>query len=63
MRFRVFPAERITEELVGQAYLVGHRPDFLALRSSVEGGRTDPPAIGIRFGNLHVPWPVKGMDR
>ena len=38
MRFRVFPTERITEEMVQQAYLSGIDRVSWPVRTSVEGG-------------------------
>ena len=38
MRFRVFPTQRITEEMVQQAYLSGMDRAAWPVRTSVEGG-------------------------
>ena len=60
MRFRVFPAERMTDELVGQAYLSGIDRTSWPVRSSVEGGELILQRSVSDSGNLHAPWPVEG---
>jgi len=60
MRFRVFPAERITEELVGQAYLSGIDRTSWPVRCSIEGGELILQRSVTDSGNLHALWPVEG---
>ena len=50
MRFRVFPTERITGEMVQQAYLSGIDRVSWPVRPRRRGGRADPSAVGLRFG-------------
>ena len=38
MRFRVFPTQRITEEMVEQAYLSGIERAAWPVRTNIEGG-------------------------
>ena len=60
MRFRVFPTERITEEMVQQAYLSGIDRASWPVRTSVEGGELILQRSVSDSANLHVPWPVEG---
>ena len=63
MRFRVFPTERITEEMVQQAYLSGIDRVSWPVRTSVEGGELVLQRSVSDSANLHVPWPVEGYGR
>jgi hypothetical protein len=63
MRFRVFPPERITEEMVQEAYLSGIDRISWPVRISVEGGELILQRSVSDSANLHVPWPVKGLGR
>jgi hypothetical protein len=60
MRFRVFPTERITEEMVQQAYLSGIDRISWPVRSSVEQGDLILQRSVSDSANLHAPWPVGG---
>jgi hypothetical protein len=60
MRFRVSPTERITEEMVQQAYLSGMDRAAWPVRTSVEGGDLILQRSVSDSANLHVPWPVEG---
>jgi hypothetical protein len=63
MRFRVFPTERITEEMVQQAYLSGIDRVSWPVRTSVEGGELVLQRSVSDSANLQVPWPVDGHGR
>ncbi len=63
MRFRVFPTQRITEEMVQQAYLSGIDRVSWPVRASVEGGELILQRSVSDSANLHVPWPVEGYGR
>jgi hypothetical protein len=60
MRFRVFPAERITAEMVQQAYLSGIDHISWPVRVSVEGGELILQRSVSDSANLQVPWRVEG---
>ena len=60
MRFRVFPTERITEEMVQQAYLSGIDRMSWPVWAAVEGGNLLLQRSVSDSANLHVPWPVEG---
>ncbi len=60
MRFRVFPAERITAEMVQQAYLSGIDRISWPVRAGVEGGELVLQRSVSDAANLHVPWRVEG---
>ncbi len=63
MRFRVFPTERITDEMVRQAYLSGIDRVSWPVRISVEGGELILQRSVSDSANLHVPWSVEGFRR
>jgi hypothetical protein len=60
MRFRVFPPERITAEMVQQAYLAGIDRVSWPVRASVEGEELVLQRSVSDSANLHVPWWVEG---
>ena len=60
MRFRVFPTERITEEMVQQAYLSGIDRMSWPVWGAIEGGDLLLQRSVSDSANLHVPWPVEG---
>jgi hypothetical protein len=60
MRFRVFPPERITAEMVQQAYLSGIDRVSWPVRVSVEGGELVLQRSVSDSANLHVPWRAEG---
>ena len=60
MRFRVFPTERITAEMIQQAYLSGIDRVSWPARASVEGGELILQRSVSDSANLHVPWRVEG---
>jgi hypothetical protein len=60
MRFRVFPTERITAEMVQQAYLSGTDRISWPVRVTVEGEELILQRSVSDSANLHVPWPVEG---
>lgn len=60
MRFRVFPTERITNEMIQQAYLSGIDRISWPVRASVADGELVLQRSVCDSANLHVPWPVKG---
>ncbi len=60
MRFRVYPPERITEEIVQQAYLSGIERTSWPVRTAIEGGDLLLQRSVSDSANLHVPWPVEG---
>jgi hypothetical protein len=63
MRFRVFPAERITEEMVQQAYLSGFDRESWPVQVEVAGDELILRRTVSDSGNLHVPWSVEGHGR
>jgi hypothetical protein len=63
MRFRVFPTERITEEMVRQAYLSGFDRESWPVRVEVAGDTLILERSVSDSGNLHVPWLVEGHGR
>ena len=60
MRFRVYPTERITEELAEQAYLSGIDRATWPVRTGIEGGELILQRTVSDSANLHAPWPVEG---
>ena len=60
MRFRVSPTERITAEMVQQAYLSGVDRISWPVRATVEGNELILQRSVSDSGNLHFPWPVEG---
>lgn len=60
MRFRVFPAERNTEQLARQAYLAGIDRTSWPVRTAVEGDTLVLHRLVSDSANLHAPWPVEG---
>ena len=63
MRFRVFPCERITEEMAQQAYLSGLDRTPWPVRTSIEGGQVAIQRSVSDSANVHVPWPVEGYGQ
>ena len=63
MRFRVFPRERITEEMAQQAYLSGLDRTPWPMRTSIEGGQILFQRSVSDSANVHVPWPVEGYGQ
>jgi hypothetical protein len=60
MRFRVIPTERITAEMVEQAYLSGLDRLSWPVRTSIEGGELVLQRSVSDSANVHVPWPIEG---
>jgi hypothetical protein len=60
MRFRVFPVECITEEMVQHAYLSGIDRVSWPVRTSVDGDELVLQRSVSDSATLHVPWPVEG---
>ena len=60
MRFRVFPTERITEQMVRQAYLSGIDRMSWPVWGAIEGGDLILQRLVTDSASLHVPWPVEG---
>lgn len=60
MRFRVYPPERITAEMVQQAYLSGIDRISWTVRAGVEDGELVLQRSVSDSANLHVPWQVEG---
>jgi hypothetical protein len=60
MRFRVFPTERITEEMVQQAYLSGIDRVSWPVRITVENDQLIFQRAVSDSANAHIPWPVEG---
>jgi hypothetical protein len=63
MRFRVFPAERITAEMVQHTYLSGVDRISWPVRTSIERGDLILQRAVCDSANLHVPWPVEGRGQ
>ena len=59
MRFRVFPTQRITAEMLGQAYLSGFDRLSWPVETSAKGDELIVARAVSDSANLHVPWPVK----
>jgi GH35 family endo-1,4-beta-xylanase len=62
MRFAVTPPERITEEVVQQAYLSGVDQVPWEARIKAENGHLLLQRAASDSGNLHVPWAIKGGE-
>lgn len=60
MRFRVFPAERNTEQLARRAYLSGIDRTCWPVRVSIEGDVLALQREVSDSANLNAPWPVEG---
>jgi hypothetical protein len=60
MRFRVFPTERISGEMVQQAYLSGIDRVSWPVRAEVEQGVLILHRSVSDSANLHIPWPIEG---
>lgn len=60
MRFRVSPTQRITEEMVEQAYLSGADRVSWPVRTCLEGEQLLLLRSVSDSANLHLPWPVEG---
>ncbi|MCE5268220.1 MAG: hypothetical protein LLG00_10080 [Planctomycetaceae bacterium] len=63
MRFRIFPPERITEDLVRQAYLAGMERTAWPIRAAIVGHDLLLQRSVSESANVHVPWPVEGHGR
>ena len=63
MRFRVFPTQRITTDMVEQAYLSGMDRTCWPVESSVEDDELVLERSVSDSANLHVPWPIEGYGR
>jgi hypothetical protein len=62
MRFQL-PAERITDEIVQQAYLMGIDRASWPARISVENGMLLIYRSVSDSANLHIPWPLEGIGQ
>ena len=62
MRFHIFPPERITDEMVQQAYLSGIDRAAWPVRVSIENGMLLMHRSVSDSANLHIPWPLEGGD-
>jgi len=60
MRFLVCPPQRITEEMVQQAYLSGIDRVSWPVRTAVENGQLLLQRTVSDSANLHVPWQIEG---
>lgn len=63
MRFLVFPPQRITEEALQNAYLVGIDRICWQSEASLVGEELVVRRAVSDSGNLHVPWQVEGHGR
>jgi hypothetical protein len=63
MRFRVFPTDRITEQMAQQAYLSGIDRACWPVRATIDDGQLVLQRAASDSGNLHVPWPVEGYGQ
>jgi hypothetical protein len=61
MRFRVVPTQRITEEMIQQAYLSGIERTCWPVRTSVEEGVLVLQRATSDSASLSVPWAVEGL--
>ena len=62
MRFQI-PAERITDEMVQQAYLSGIDRVAWPVRTSFENGMLHMYRAVSDSANLHIPWPLEGGNQ
>jgi len=60
MRFRVAPTQRITREMVQQAYLSGIDRTSWPVHTGIEGGDLVLERSASDSANLQLPWPVEG---
>jgi hypothetical protein len=63
MRFQVQPPERLTDELVQQAYLSGIDRAAWPVRSSYENGLLLMHRAVSDSANLHLSWPLEGAGQ
>ncbi|NQU20226.1 MAG: endo-1,4-beta-xylanase [Candidatus Nealsonbacteria bacterium] len=63
MRFIVTPPERLTDEMVGHAYLSGIDRLAWQVRARADGDQLVLERSVSDTGNLHVPWEVEGHGR
>ena len=60
MRFRIHPSERLTDELVQQAYLTGLDRIAWRVEASREDGVLSLCRAASESANLHLPWHIDG---
>jgi hypothetical protein len=60
MRFHIQPPERITDEMVQQAYLSGIDRVAWPVRTTFENGMLLMHRSVSESANLHFPWPLEG---
>ena len=60
MRFRVHPPERLTGEMVREAYLTGLDRIAWQVQSSAEDGVLTLRRAATESATLHIPWPIEG---
>jgi hypothetical protein len=63
MRFHIHPPERITDEMVQQAYLSGIDRAAWPVRTSFENGMLHMHRAVSDSANLHIPWSLEGGDQ
>jgi hypothetical protein len=60
MRFHIQPPERITDEMIQQAYLSGIDRVAWPVRTTFENGMLSMHRSVCESANLHFPWPLEG---
>jgi len=63
MRFHPYPPERITDEMVRQAYLSGIDRVGWPVRTTFENGMLLMHRAVSESANLHIPWPLEGVGQ
>lgn len=60
MRFRIHPPERLTDEMVQQAYLTGSERVAWRVETSADSGILSLYRATPESANLHLPWSIEG---
>ncbi len=63
MRFQIHSPERITDEMVRQAYLSGIDRVAWPVRTTFTGGLLEMHRSVSESANLHFPWPLEGVGQ
>ncbi|MCC6124158.1 MAG: hypothetical protein IT426_04305 [Pirellulales bacterium] len=63
MRFQVYPRDRLTDDLIEQAYLSGIDRVAWPVRNSIENGELFLQRSVTESAALHFPWSVEGHGR
>lgn len=63
MRFRIYPTERLSDEIVRQSYLTGLDRVAWRVESSAEAGILSMYRATSESASLHMPWPIEGHGK